>query len=55
VDVFGFGANSDRKWHHYFDKTMTSFENDSHGGDFENKTINQLHQENKILMYKGLK
>ncbi|XP_077051159.1 CMP-N-acetylneuraminate-beta-galactosamide-alpha-2,3-sialyltransferase 2-like [Siphateles boraxobius] len=54
VKVFGFGATSDRNWHHYYDETLTLFEYGSHGGDFENKTINQLHQENKILMYKGL-
>ncbi|XDV33922.1 hypothetical protein PO909_004164 [Leuciscus waleckii] len=54
VNVFGFGANSNRNWHHYFDETLTSFESSSHGGDFENQTIYQLHQENKISMYKGL-
>ncbi|KAK7124318.1 hypothetical protein R3I94_018628 [Phoxinus phoxinus] len=54
VNVFGFGATSDRNWHHYFDETLTLFEYGSHSGDFENITINQLHQENKILMYKGL-
>ncbi|KAK9958058.1 hypothetical protein ABG768_012239 [Culter alburnus] len=53
VNVFGFGATSDGNWHHYFDETLTPFENDSHAGDFENKTIIRLQQENKILLYRG--
>ncbi|XDV33936.1 hypothetical protein PO909_004171 [Leuciscus waleckii] len=54
VNVFGFGANSNGNWHHYFDETLASFESSSHGGDFEIQTINHLNQENKISMYKGL-
>ncbi|XP_058608519.1 CMP-N-acetylneuraminate-beta-galactosamide-alpha-2,3-sialyltransferase 1-like [Onychostoma macrolepis] len=42
VNVFGFGATSDGNWHHYFDKTLTSYEIGIHGGKFENETINQL-------------
>uniref|UniRef100_A0A8C1MVH6 CMP-N-acetylneuraminate-beta-galactosamide-alpha-2,3-sialyltransferase 1 n=1 Tax=Cyprinus carpio TaxID=7962 RepID=A0A8C1MVH6_CYPCA len=53
VSVFGFGATSDGIWHHYFEKTLTSFESGIHAGKFENETINRLQQENKILMHKG--
>ncbi|XP_016086553.1 CMP-N-acetylneuraminate-beta-galactosamide-alpha-2,3-sialyltransferase 1-like [Sinocyclocheilus grahami] len=53
VNVFGFGATSDGIWHHYFDKTLTSYEISVHAGRFENETINRLQQENKILMHKG--
>ncbi|XP_073677898.1 CMP-N-acetylneuraminate-beta-galactosamide-alpha-2,3-sialyltransferase 1-like [Garra rufa] len=53
VNVFGFGATSDGIWHHYFEKTLTSYEIGIHGGKFENETINQLQQENKILIHRG--
>ncbi|RXN31320.1 CMP-N-acetylneuraminate-beta-galactosamide-alpha-2,3-sialyltransferase 1-like isoform X5 [Labeo rohita] len=42
VDVFGFGAKGDGNWHHYFDKSLTQFSRGPHGGDFENKTMNEL-------------
>ncbi|XP_051526519.1 CMP-N-acetylneuraminate-beta-galactosamide-alpha-2,3-sialyltransferase 1, partial [Myxocyprinus asiaticus] len=50
VNVFGFGATRDGNWNHYFDDTLTSYVNGSHGGDFEYITINRLHQEKMILM-----
>ncbi|XP_059411772.1 CMP-N-acetylneuraminate-beta-galactosamide-alpha-2,3-sialyltransferase 2-like isoform X2 [Carassius carassius] len=53
VSVFGFGATSDGIWHHYFDKTLTSYEIGVHAGKFENETINRLQQENKILIHMG--
>ncbi|XP_056113753.1 CMP-N-acetylneuraminate-beta-galactosamide-alpha-2,3-sialyltransferase 1-like [Rhinichthys klamathensis goyatoka] len=53
VNVFGFGAKSDGHWHHYFDGILTHFSRGSHGGDFENKTINELLLINKISMHKG--
>uniref|UniRef100_A0A671M400 CMP-N-acetylneuraminate-beta-galactosamide-alpha-2,3-sialyltransferase 2 n=1 Tax=Sinocyclocheilus anshuiensis TaxID=1608454 RepID=A0A671M400_9TELE len=53
VNVFGFGASSTGTWHHYFDKTRTHFKGGPHGGDFENKTMHQLQQRNKISVYKG--
>ncbi|XP_051948784.1 CMP-N-acetylneuraminate-beta-galactosamide-alpha-2,3-sialyltransferase 1-like isoform X2 [Xyrauchen texanus] len=53
VNVFGFGARSDGKWHHYFDRSLTHFSSGNHGGDFENKTMNELLKRNKIFMYKG--
>ncbi|XP_077051034.1 CMP-N-acetylneuraminate-beta-galactosamide-alpha-2,3-sialyltransferase 1-like [Siphateles boraxobius] len=53
VNVFGFGAKSDGHWHHYFDGILTHFSRGSHGGDFENKTINELLLINKISIYKG--
>ncbi|XP_067282498.1 CMP-N-acetylneuraminate-beta-galactosamide-alpha-2,3-sialyltransferase 2 [Pseudorasbora parva] len=53
VNVFGFGATSDRKWHHYFDETKLALESIGHGADFEHKTINWLQQESKIRMYRG--
>ncbi|KAI7798684.1 CMP-N-acetylneuraminate-beta-galactosamide-alpha-2,3-sialyltransferase 1-like [Triplophysa rosa] len=54
VKVFGFGARSDGNWHHYFDRTLAHFSRGSHGGDFENKTMNELQRRNKIFMYKGI-
>ncbi|XP_042600669.1 CMP-N-acetylneuraminate-beta-galactosamide-alpha-2,3-sialyltransferase 2-like isoform X2 [Cyprinus carpio] len=53
VNVFGFGASSTGTWHHYFDKTRTHYKGGPHGGDFENKTMHQLQQRNKISIYKG--
>ncbi|XP_055076721.2 CMP-N-acetylneuraminate-beta-galactosamide-alpha-2,3-sialyltransferase 2 [Misgurnus anguillicaudatus] len=53
VHVFGFGATKDGNWHHYFDQTLTPYAYESHAGDFEYETIIRLHQEKKLLMYKG--
>ncbi|XP_073668744.1 CMP-N-acetylneuraminate-beta-galactosamide-alpha-2,3-sialyltransferase 1-like isoform X2 [Paramisgurnus dabryanus] len=53
VHVFGFGATKDGNWHHYFDKTLTPYANESHAGDFEYKTISRLHWGKNLLMYKG--
>uniref|UniRef100_A0A672QSF4 ST3 beta-galactoside alpha-2,3-sialyltransferase 1 n=1 Tax=Sinocyclocheilus grahami TaxID=75366 RepID=A0A672QSF4_SINGR len=53
VNVFGFGATSGGIWHHYFEKTLTSYESGVHAGKFENETINQLQKINKILVHKG--
>ncbi|XP_056597338.1 CMP-N-acetylneuraminate-beta-galactosamide-alpha-2,3-sialyltransferase 1-like isoform X2 [Triplophysa dalaica] len=54
VNVFGFGARSDGNWHHYFDSTLAHFSRGSHGGDFENITMNELQLRKKIFKYKGL-
>ncbi|XP_055076486.2 CMP-N-acetylneuraminate-beta-galactosamide-alpha-2,3-sialyltransferase 1-like [Misgurnus anguillicaudatus] len=54
VDVFGFGAKSNGRWHHYFDKTLIHFSKGMHSGNFENVTIHKLLLRNKIFMYKGL-
>ncbi|KAA0710014.1 CMP-N-acetylneuraminate-beta-galactosamide-alpha-2,3-sialyltransferase 2 [Triplophysa tibetana] len=54
VNVFGFGARSDGNWHHYFDRTLAHFSRGSHGGDFENETMNELQRRNKIFKYNGL-
>ncbi|XP_067281765.1 CMP-N-acetylneuraminate-beta-galactosamide-alpha-2,3-sialyltransferase 1-like isoform X2 [Pseudorasbora parva] len=53
VSVFGFGAKSDGHWHHYFDRSLIHFSRGSHGGDYENKTINELLLMNKISLHKG--
>ncbi|XP_051519614.1 CMP-N-acetylneuraminate-beta-galactosamide-alpha-2,3-sialyltransferase 1-like isoform X1 [Myxocyprinus asiaticus] len=53
VNVFGFGAKSDGTWHHYFDRSHTHYKGGPHGGDFENKTMHELVQRNKISIYKG--
>ncbi len=53
MDVFRFGAKSDGNWHHYFDRRLTHFSRGSHGGDFENKTTNELLLLNKISINKG--
>ncbi|KAF4100768.1 hypothetical protein G5714_018964 [Onychostoma macrolepis] len=53
VNVFGFGAKSDGNWHHYFDRSLTHFSRGNHGGDFENKTMNELLLLNKISIHKG--
>uniref|UniRef100_A0A8C1REF3 ST3 beta-galactoside alpha-2,3-sialyltransferase 1 n=1 Tax=Cyprinus carpio TaxID=7962 RepID=A0A8C1REF3_CYPCA len=53
VKVFAFGAKSDGTWHHYFDTSLTHFSRGSHGGDFENKTMNELLMLNKVSIHKG--
>ncbi|XP_051992556.1 CMP-N-acetylneuraminate-beta-galactosamide-alpha-2,3-sialyltransferase 1-like [Xyrauchen texanus] len=53
VNVFGFGAKRDGTWHHYFDRSNTHYKGGPHGGDFENKTMHELVQRNKISIYKG--
>ncbi|XP_026087284.1 CMP-N-acetylneuraminate-beta-galactosamide-alpha-2,3-sialyltransferase 1-like [Carassius auratus] len=52
VNVFGFGATSGGIWHHYFEKTLTSYQG-VHAGKFENEIISQLQKINKILVHMG--
>lgn len=53
VNVFGFGATKAGKWHHYFDRTLTLYVNESHAGDFEYQVIRRLELEKRIVMFKG--
>ncbi|XP_049331228.1 CMP-N-acetylneuraminate-beta-galactosamide-alpha-2,3-sialyltransferase 2-like [Astyanax mexicanus] len=54
VNVFGFGARKDGRWHHYFDKRYGIFHNTpEHKGSVEFDIIEELHLLNKIHLYKG--
>ncbi|KAG9281343.1 CMP-N-acetylneuraminate-beta-galactosamide-alpha-2,3-sialyltransferase 1-like [Astyanax mexicanus] len=54
VNVFGFGAREDGRWHHYFDKKYAVFHNTpEHKGSVEYNITLTLHQKNKIHLYKG--
>ncbi|XP_028317736.1 CMP-N-acetylneuraminate-beta-galactosamide-alpha-2,3-sialyltransferase 1-like, partial [Gouania willdenowi] len=47
VDVFGFGADQNGNWHHYFEK-KTSLKTGPHAGLHEYETIERLDQKEKI-------
>ncbi|XP_036432615.1 CMP-N-acetylneuraminate-beta-galactosamide-alpha-2,3-sialyltransferase 2-like [Colossoma macropomum] len=54
VNVFGFGANKNGNWYHYFDKRYRHLLNTgNHRGSTEYNITLKLHQKNKIQMYKG--
>ncbi|XP_072530387.1 CMP-N-acetylneuraminate-beta-galactosamide-alpha-2,3-sialyltransferase 1-like [Salminus brasiliensis] len=54
VNVFGFGARKDGKWHHYFDKKYgVSYNGGPHSGNTEYNIILELEHKNKIQIYKG--
>nr|XP_057902644.1 CMP-N-acetylneuraminate-beta-galactosamide-alpha-2,3-sialyltransferase 1-like isoform X2 [Doryrhamphus excisus]XP_057902646.1 CMP-N-acetylneuraminate-beta-galactosamide-alpha-2,3-sialyltransferase 1-like isoform X2 [Doryrhamphus excisus] len=53
VSVFGFGANQDGNWHHYFEK-MKINQMRIHHGIQEYEMIQQLHQKQIIRFFKGL-
>lgn len=54
VSVFGFGADSDGNWGHYFEKIkVQNFGTGYHPGKYEYNLIQQLHKIQKITLYKG--
>uniref|UniRef100_A0A8C5D750 ST3 beta-galactoside alpha-2,3-sialyltransferase 1 n=1 Tax=Gouania willdenowi TaxID=441366 RepID=A0A8C5D750_GOUWI len=50
VDVFGFGADQNGNWHHYFEK-KTSLKTGPHAGLHEYETIERLDQKEKIKLF----
>lgn len=53
VRVFGFGANQQGDWDHYFEKIRRSFKTGQHGGSFEYDTIKELDKRQRVEMYRG--
>ncbi|KAL2082599.1 hypothetical protein ACEWY4_022417 [Coilia grayii] len=51
VRVFGFGADKNGNWDHYFEKTPPFYRTGGHGGTFEYATLKELHKRNKIEFY----
>ncbi|XP_029022692.1 CMP-N-acetylneuraminate-beta-galactosamide-alpha-2,3-sialyltransferase 1-like [Betta splendens] len=52
VNVFGFGADSDGNWSHYFEKlTNKRLHTGPHAGNLEYEFIRQLHKIKKIYLY----
>uniref|UniRef100_A0A3Q2VD64 CMP-N-acetylneuraminate-beta-galactosamide-alpha-2,3-sialyltransferase 1 n=1 Tax=Haplochromis burtoni TaxID=8153 RepID=A0A3Q2VD64_HAPBU len=54
VSVFGFGADSNGNWGHYFEEIKEqNFGTGYHPGTYEYNLIQQLHKIQKITLYKG--
>ncbi|XP_042362250.1 CMP-N-acetylneuraminate-beta-galactosamide-alpha-2,3-sialyltransferase 1-like [Plectropomus leopardus] len=54
VSVFGFGADSDGNWNHYFETFRNKhFKTGGHPGAFEYKLIEQLHDKKILTFFKG--
>ncbi|XP_029022688.1 CMP-N-acetylneuraminate-beta-galactosamide-alpha-2,3-sialyltransferase 2-like isoform X2 [Betta splendens] len=54
VDVFGFGADKDGNWSHYFEKLLNkSHKTGEHPGAYEYKVIKELAKKQKIQFYSG--
>ncbi|XP_060771366.1 CMP-N-acetylneuraminate-beta-galactosamide-alpha-2,3-sialyltransferase 1-like [Neoarius graeffei] len=54
VNVFGFGARTDGRWYHYYDKAYRQSMNSTpHRGGAEYNFMLELEKRNKIKMYKG--
>ncbi|XP_030645320.1 CMP-N-acetylneuraminate-beta-galactosamide-alpha-2,3-sialyltransferase 1 [Chanos chanos] len=53
VNVFGFGADKNGNWHHYFEAIRSNYHTGLHGGNFEYDTALQLFTKNKIQMFRG--
>lgn len=54
VSLFGFGADSEGNWHHYWEqnKFAGAFRKTGvHNADFETEIIQQLHKEGKVQLY----
>lgn len=54
VSLFGFGADSEGNWHHYWEqnKFAGAFRKTGvHNADFETEIIHQLHKEGKVRLY----
>ncbi|XP_023262751.1 CMP-N-acetylneuraminate-beta-galactosamide-alpha-2,3-sialyltransferase 1-like [Seriola lalandi dorsalis] len=54
VSVFGFGANKDGNWDHYFETLKNKhLRTGAHAGSHEYDVIQQLHKKQKIQFFKG--
>ncbi|XP_062406748.1 CMP-N-acetylneuraminate-beta-galactosamide-alpha-2,3-sialyltransferase 1-like isoform X1 [Sardina pilchardus] len=53
VRVFGFGADRNGNWDHYFERTPKRLKTGKHGGGFEYNTIKELNERDIIEMYRG--
>lgn len=54
VNVFGFGADSDGNWSHYFEKLSDKkLGTGGHPGMKEYEIILQLHRQQRIVLFKG--
>ncbi|XP_063071896.1 CMP-N-acetylneuraminate-beta-galactosamide-alpha-2,3-sialyltransferase 1-like [Engraulis encrasicolus] len=51
VRVYGFGADRQGYWHHYFEKILPKQKTGHHGGNFENAILKELHQRKKVELY----
>ncbi|KAM7383837.1 hypothetical protein PAMA_011281 [Pampus argenteus] len=54
VNVFGFGADRDGNWNHYFEQLKNkNLRTGPHAGTHEYQVIQQLHEKQKIHFFKG--
>ncbi|KAF1381322.1 hypothetical protein PFLUV_G00152690 [Perca fluviatilis] len=54
VSVFGYGADSDGNWSHYWEKLMNKkLKTGAHPGDTEYRTIQELDKQQKLKFYTG--
>lgn len=54
VSVFGFGADRDGNWNHYFEILKNKkLRTGPHAGMREHEVIQQLHKHQKIQFFKG--
>ncbi|XP_072296152.1 ST3 beta-galactoside alpha-2,3-sialyltransferase 8 [Eucyclogobius newberryi] len=56
VSLFGFGADSEGNWHHYWEKNRFAGafrKTGVHNADYETQLLQRLHQEGKVQLYQG--
>ncbi|XP_055076347.2 CMP-N-acetylneuraminate-beta-galactosamide-alpha-2,3-sialyltransferase 1 isoform X1 [Misgurnus anguillicaudatus] len=53
VSTFGFGADQNGNWYHYFEKTGRNLRTGAHSGSFEYDTMMRLYLENKVQVFRG--
>lgn len=53
VSVFGFGADENGNWHHYFEQNKHHRNAGNHGGSYEYLIALKLHEKKGIRLYKG--
>lgn len=53
VSVFGFGADENGNWHHYFEQNKHDRNAGNHGGSYEYSIALKLHEKKRIQLYKG--
>ncbi|XP_063040439.1 CMP-N-acetylneuraminate-beta-galactosamide-alpha-2,3-sialyltransferase 2-like isoform X2 [Engraulis encrasicolus] len=51
VRVYGFGADKDGNWNHYFERIRPAYKTGIHGGTFEYVTLKELQKRNKLELY----
>uniref|UniRef100_A0A8C6WKI8 ST3 beta-galactoside alpha-2,3-sialyltransferase 8 n=1 Tax=Neogobius melanostomus TaxID=47308 RepID=A0A8C6WKI8_9GOBI len=54
VSLFGFGADSEGNWHHYWEKNKFAGafrKTGVHNADYETEILQQLHREGKVQLY----